>query len=101
MVNVYYRNKVVGRVKYNDNLDHWDGHNWTCGAIGRHLGITRLRKPIDGLQFVLIHGTQWEGERDWAELVTDGIALQEILNSECEELLHRYFPSHKMNLDEE
>ena len=43
-VNVYEDGKVIARVQYNDNLDYWDGKNWTCGSIGRHLGLTRLRK---------------------------------------------------------
>ena len=34
-VNVYEDGKVIARVQYNDNLDYWDGKNWTCGSIGR------------------------------------------------------------------
>ncbi len=84
MVNVYDENgQIVGRVNYNSNLDHWDGHNHTCGSTGRHLGITKLK---DG-RFVLIHGTQWQGEQDSAEIVTPEEALQAILNSGNEGLL--------------
>ena len=53
-VNVLEDGVVIARVEYNNNLDFWDGHNWTCGSTGRHLGLTQLR---DG-RFVLIHGTQ-------------------------------------------
>jgi len=88
MINVYDGEKIIGRVKYNNNLDYWDGHNWTCGSTGRHKGLTRLK---DG-RFVLIHGTQWEKERDWAEVISDERALQEILKAGNNELLSKYFP---------
>lgn len=76
--------KVIARVEYNSDLDFWDGNNWTSGSTGRHLGITKLKK-LDA--YVLIHGTQWQGERDTAEIVTDEAALQAILRAEKEELL--------------
>lgn len=82
-VNVYSDGKVVARVEYNSNLDHWDGSNWTSGSTGRHKGITRLK---DG-RFVLIHGTQWQGETDSAEVISAEEALQEILAADCDELL--------------
>lgn len=63
---VYENEKVVARVEYNNNLDFWDGRNYTCGRTGRHLGYTRLKSG----KWVLIHGTQWQGERDYAEVVT-------------------------------
>ena len=63
---------VIGHVKYNSVLDHWDGNNFTDGSTGR---------------FVLIHGTQWVDEDDYAEVVTDEEALQAILKSDSEELL--------------
>lgn len=51
-VNVLDENgQVVGRVRYNNNLDWWDGNNWTCGAVGKHKGLTKLK---DG-RYVLIH----------------------------------------------
>ena len=76
-------NEVVARVEFNRNLDHWDGRNWSCGATGRHLGLTRLR---DG-RYVLIHGTDWQGERDSAESVSADTALQAIMHAEQFELL--------------
>jgi len=86
-VNVYEnqwcQGSVIARVEYNSRLDHWDGRNWSDGGLGTHLGITRLR---DG-RYVLIHGTQWEGERDWAEVVTDAEALKAILGSGNEHIL--------------
>ena len=76
-VNVYDGGKVVARVEYNNKLDFWDGHNWTSGSSGRHLGITKLR---DG-RFVLIHGSDWESERSNAEIVSPETALDAILRS--------------------
>jgi len=84
-VNVYEQDRVVARVKYNACLDYWDGSNWTCGSTGRHKGLTRLK---DG-RYVLIHGTQWQGERDWAEIISPEQALQEILKSGNVELLEK------------
>jgi len=83
MVNVYDCDEVVARVEYNSNLDHWDGNNWTSGSTGRHKGITRLK---DG-RYVLIHGTQWQGESDSAEIISADEALQEILQSGSSDLL--------------
>ncbi len=34
-VSVYYGEKVVGRVTYNNNLDTWNGHDWNNGSTGR------------------------------------------------------------------
>ncbi|MCM3699174.1 hypothetical protein [Paenibacillus macerans] len=86
-VNVYGNDwaegPVIARVEYNSRLDHWNGSNWSDGGIGTHLGITQLR---DG-RYVLIHGTQWDGERDWAEVVTDERALQAVLKSGNDHLL--------------
>ena len=86
-VNVYEDDKVIARVQYNDNLDFWDGKNWTCGSIGRHLGLTRLRKSG---QYVLIHGTDFQGEQDRAEIVTDEEAYQAIISSGNIELLEKF-----------
>jgi hypothetical protein len=86
-VNVYEGGKVIARVEYNDNLDYWDGKNWTCGSMGRHLGLTRLRKSG---KYVLIHGTDFQGEQDRAEIVTDEEAYQAIVSSGNIELLEKF-----------
>jgi len=86
-VNVYKDGKVIARVQYSDNLDFWDGSNWTCGSTGRHLGLTRLRKSG---QYVLIHGTDLQGEQDSAEIVTDEEAYQAIVSSGNIELLEKF-----------
>lgn len=89
-INVYddeNNDQIIARVKYNHNLDRWDGSNWNDGSSGRHLGLTQL---ADG-HFVLIHGTQWQGEKDWAEIISRDRAIQEILRSENDEdLLDKY-----------
>ncbi|OHD67198.1 MAG: hypothetical protein A2W19_11715 [Spirochaetes bacterium RBG_16_49_21] len=78
MVPVYDEEReIVGEVGYSDNLDYWDGRNMTCGSTGRHKGLTQLS---DG-RYVLIHGTQWEGERDTAEIISPEQAVQEIIQS--------------------
>ena len=70
--------EIVARVENNSNLDFWDGSNWTCGSVGHHLGITRLKNGA----FVLIHGSQWQGDRDWGEIVSDVEAIQAILRGD-------------------
>ncbi len=86
MVNVYDGDQVVGQVSENNNLDFWDGNNYTCGSTGRHKGLTVLQ---DG-RYVLIHGSQWQGERDNAEIITAETALREILISGNDGLFKDY-----------
>ena len=74
---------VIGRVRYNSILDFWDGRNWTSGPLGMHKGLTKLK---DG-SFVLIIGTQWEGEKDYAYTISPKEALNEILKSGNVQLL--------------
>lgn len=84
MISVYNsEGDVIGQVEYNDNLDYWDGRNYTNGGTGLHKGLTRLSTG----EYVLIHGTQWQGDRDHAETISAERALQEILKSENQSLL--------------
>lgn len=83
MINIYEDGRIIGRVKASTNLDCWDGNNFTNGGIGRHLGLT-IRKN-GGL--VLIHTSQWQGEQDWAEVVTEDEAMQAILGADAIHLL--------------
>lgn len=71
-VPVYDGERVIARVNYNSNLDFWDGRNMTSGSTGRHLGYTRLKSGA----WVLIYGTQWQGERDHAEVVSQDELIQ-------------------------
>jgi hypothetical protein len=85
-VNVYedeFMEEVIARVRYNQNLDFWDGRNFTCGSTGRHKGLTKLK----GGRYVLIHGTQWQDEKDYAIVISAEQALQEILKSGNHDLL--------------
>ena len=82
-VNVYEEGAVIARVRYNQNLDFWDGRNWQNGGTGRHKGITKLK---DG-RYVIIVGSDWQGERDYAYIVDAEEALQEILKSQNLDLL--------------
>ncbi|MBT9144132.1 MAG: hypothetical protein DDT29_02548 [Dehalococcoidia bacterium] len=86
-VNVYDDDgNIVARVKYTDNLDRWDGRNWSSGGTGYHKGITQL---ADG-RYVLVHGTQWQGDRDRAVIISAECAVREILKSDDEDLLDTY-----------
>ena len=69
---------VIARVRYNQNLDYWDGRNWQNGGVGGHKGITKLK---DG-RYVIIIGSDWQGERDYAYVVVADEALLEILKAQ-------------------
>ncbi|MBN1574739.1 MAG: hypothetical protein JW984_16200 [Deltaproteobacteria bacterium] len=76
-VTLYDENgNALGLVAYTDNLDHWDGHNMTCGATGRHLGVGKLK---DG-RFYVCHGTNWQGEKNHAELISEEEAKSLVLS---------------------
>lgn len=75
LVRCFDGEEVAGMVEYTDNLDYWDGSNHTCGSTGRHLGIGKTK---DG-RYYLCHGTQWQGERDTAEIVSEEEAKQAVL----------------------
>ena len=81
-------NIVVARVNYNNNLDYWNGSNWTNGGLGLHKGLTRLRNY--GKSFVLIFGSQWQGSQDYGVLISDEQAAQEIMISDNLGLFEKY-----------
>lgn len=83
MVNIIEYERIIGLVEANTNLDYWDGSNMCHGGLGRHLGLT-IRKNGD---LVLIHTTQWQGARDYAEVVTEDEAMQAILRADAIHLL--------------
>jgi len=83
-VNVFNeKGDVVARVRYNSNLDYWDGRNWSNGGVGKHKGLTKLK---DG-SYVLIYGTDFQGEKDYGIIITPQQALNEILKSGNSHLL--------------
>lgn len=87
MINVYDENNgIIARVNYNNDLDYWDGRNHTNGGMGMHKGITKLSKSD---KYVIIVGTEWQGQSDKAYVVSDEVALQEILDAGCDELLEQ------------
>ena len=86
-INVYesqdLQEVVVARVRYNQDLDYWDGSNHVNGGTGMHKGITKLK---DG-RYVIIIGSQWQGSTDYGYIVSAKEALQEILKSDNSQLL--------------
>ena len=68
---------VIGRVEYNEILDVWNGSNYQKGGTGYHLGLAMLK---DGRP-VLIHGTDWQGKRDYADVVTMAEAAQAVFET--------------------
>ena len=86
-INVFNEDgQVIARVTYNENLDYRGGRNWSNGGTGYHKGLTRLKSG----QYVLIHGTDYQGERCWGEIITKNQAVQEILKSNDLELLEKF-----------
>lgn len=86
LINVYsdeQQTEIVGRVTYNSNLDHWDGNNWSDGGVGTHIGMSRLKKSG---KMVVIHGTQWQGCKDYGVVVSDAEAIQIILDNDPSEM---------------
>ena len=79
----YQLKEVVARVRYNQNLDYWDGRKWQNEGTDRHKGITKLR----GGRYAIIKGTDWEGERDYAYIVDADKASHENLKAQRLELL--------------
>jgi hypothetical protein len=65
-VPVFKHAHAIGIVDYIDNLDRWDGRNFNSGRNGRHLGVGRCKKG-----WYVCYGTQWQGERSYAELVPE------------------------------
>ncbi len=78
---------VIGRVKDTNNLDIWDGSNFSSGGVGYHKGITKLK---DG-DYVIIESTQHQGQQDFAYIVSDQEALEEVLKGHPELLETKKF----------
>lgn len=87
MVKVYDRNmEIIANVDYNNNLDYWTGQNWQNGGTGKHRGLTQLE---DG-RLVIIYGSDWQGTKDYGEIISKAEAIQEIVDSGNEELLEEF-----------
>lgn len=97
-VPVYENGEVIARVEYNSNLDFWDGRNMTSGSMGRHLGFTKLTKSG---KYVLISGTQWDGEQDSAEVVTAEDLIKAATRTGHLDDVYAAYPELKGALDED
>jgi hypothetical protein len=67
IVTLFEGDVAIGVVGYTENLDQWNGRNRNGGETGRHLGLGQLQ---DG-RYYLCYGTQWEGERNYAEVISE------------------------------
>jgi len=79
--------RCIGRVPYTTNLDQWDGHNYTDGSCGCHLGIGKTRAG----QYYFVHGSQWEGTRDTANICTEDEARSAVIAAGKDDLYARLF----------
>lgn len=88
MVNVYNdKGELIATVKYNNNLDVWNGSKYQNGGTGRHLGITKLENGT----YVLIHGSDWQSELDYAEVITPKKAYELIMKYDSDMLEWKAF----------
>ena len=71
-VKCYKGSQVIGVVDYVDNLDTWDGNNYTSGRPGRHIGINKTKSG----EWYVCYGTQWQGEQSHAKIITEEEAKQ-------------------------
>jgi len=79
--------KPISRVRYNNDLDCWDGSNFKgsgCG-VGINKGITKM---MDG-RYVILYSSLFKGNKDYGLVVTEEDALLEIINSNNLHLLDR------------
>ena len=88
---VYNNHKPIGVVEHNTNLDVWDGTDFSNGGRGNHLGITKLKTPIDGKIFVLLYGSNWSDVDNYGVLVSDEEAKDAILKAQKYALFKYYF----------
>lgn len=77
------KEKVISRVRYNSDLDYWNGTCRSYGEDGNHRGITKLK---DG-RYVIIYANDDCSFKDYGLIVSPAKALEEILKSGNEHLL--------------
>lgn len=90
MVNVLKDGEIIGVVEYNNNLDIWNGSNWQNGGTGKHLGITVIENDEERC-YVLIHGSDWDGEFDYGEIISSDEAFQLIMRYNTDLLVEDKF----------
>lgn len=77
MVTVYdCCNGIMGSIPYNQNLDYTVGTDSFNGQLGRHLGIDRFKTGENKGAYVLIHGSDNNARRDWAEVISEETAYK-------------------------
>jgi len=86
MVKLYNNDEVIGDVEYNSKLDYWDGRNYSNGGTGRHKGFGQTESG----EFYLIFGTQWQGEEDYAKIVSADRIVKEAIKSKNISELEEY-----------
>ncbi len=87
MVKLQRGEQIIGEVPSNDQLDYLVNTNWQNGGVGRHLGFGFWERTNE---YYLVHGTNWQGETDWAEIVTADRIVKEIIKSDNLEILEGY-----------
>lgn len=84
MVTLMQGDKAHGRVHYTNNLDSWDGHDFSAGGMGSHLGIGKTKTGL----IYAVHGSNWEGGKDWAEVIDREDAKQLLLTHDADPELY-------------
>lgn len=85
-VNVYDDFQVIAVVEYNNNLDIFDGSQYSSGQCGHHEGLTKLKTG----EFVLITATDYENQQDSACIISDKDAWNRIVETQNYDLFKIY-----------
>jgi phosphomannomutase len=87
MVKLYKNDEIIGDVEYNENLDRWDGQNYTNGGRCMHKGWGYLEEEE---QFYIIIGSDWQGTQDYAYCVSAEQLIREMIDSENTRDIDKY-----------
>jgi hypothetical protein len=89
MVKLYneLNGEIIGDVEYNENLDSWDGRNYSNGGVGMHKGFGYLEEED---QFYIIIGSQWQGSQDYAYICSEEELIREMIDSDNSEEIEKY-----------
>jgi hypothetical protein len=87
-------NEIIGEVVYNENLDRFNGHNFTNPGRCMHKGWGYLEEEAC---YYIIIGSDWQGTQDYAYVVSAEQLIREMIDSdntseidECPELQDIY-----------
>lgn len=78
--------EVIADVKYNNDLDMFDGDDHFNPDRGRHLGFGQL----DDGRFYLVFGTEYKGQHNYAVVVPAERIVKEALKSHNLHVLENY-----------